>query len=322
MMKKNTGLVMILAFVVACSTAVKKNDAVKPAAAKDPQQTATAEQLRQDDAATVLVNTVVNHIHRLPNKRLTVADFTAIDGGESEIGKLIAEKITTKLSQIGELRVIERKQLNKILAEQKLSLSDITAEEEKEVGQILNVDAIISGTIAHLDEYVEINARMIDVTTGEIYCAINHKEKIDLQTQRLARLPESQQNRINQEVQRRETQRRQNPELFALRENLRKQLLVIKRRNPRRYDRVLRSIRNTERIKKENPRVFLLVTDPKNSPRLRKVRSRDPQLFRKVRKARRQVGFTVKQVPAYKEILRRERHEAALRIKAGKKQLQ
>lgn len=321
-MKKSTVILTIFILVAACSTAVKNDRAVKPTAVKDPNQTTTAEKVRQDDAATVLVKTVVKHIHKLPHKRITVADFTAIDGGESEIGKLMAEKITTKLSQVGELRVIERKQLNKILAEQKLSLSDITAEEEKEVGQILNVDAIISGTIAHLDDYVEINARMIDVTTGEIYCAINHKEKFELKTERMAQLPESQQIRINREVQERETERRQNPELFALRENLRKQLLAIKRQKPRQYDRVLKSIRKTERFKKENPRVFLLVTDPKNSARLRKVKYQNPQLFRKVRKARRELGLTVKQVPAYKEILRRERHELALRMKAGKKQLQ
>ena len=222
-MKKSSVLFAILLLVLGCSSTGKNHKAEVITPETVSRQAETTAPVRQDDAATVLVNTVVEHLHKLPNKRLTVTDFTDIDGGESEIGKLIAEKITTKLSQVCELRVIERKQLNKILAEQKLSLSDITAEEEKEVGQILNVDAIISGTIAHLDEYVEINARMIDVTTGEIYCAINHREKFDLKTKRLAQLPESQQILINQEVQKRETERRQNPELFSLRKNLRKQ---------------------------------------------------------------------------------------------------
>jgi TolB-like protein len=321
-MKKSSVFFTILLLVLGCSSTGKNNNAEVIAAEKVTRQATTDAPVKQDDAATVLVNTVVKHVHKLPNKRLTVAEFTTIDGGESDIGKLIAEKITTKLSQVGELRVIERKQLNKILAEQKLSLSDITAEEEKEVGQILNVDAIISGTIAHLDEYVEINARMIDVTTGEIYCAINYKEKFDLKTDRLAQLPASQQILINQEVQKRETERRQNPELFSLRENLRKQLLVIKRQNHRQYKQVLRSIQRTERIKKENPHFFLLVTDHRKSRRLKKVKYQDPQLFKKVRKARKQLGFTVKQVPAYKEILRRERHEIIGRMKAQKKRVQ
>lgn len=321
-MKKSSVFFTILLLVLGCSSTGKNNNAEVIAAEKGTRQATTDAPVKQDDAATVLVDTVVKHVHKLPNKRLTVAEFTTIDGGESDIGKLIAEKITTKLSQVGELRVIERKQLNKILAEQKLSLSDITAEEEKEVGQILNVDAIISGTIAYLDEYVEINARMIDVTTGEIYCAINHKEKFDLKTERMAQLPASQQRLINQEVQKRETERRQNPELFSLRENLRKQLLVIKRQNHRQYKQVLRSIQKTERIKKENPHFFLLVTDHRKSRRLKKVKYQDPQLFKKVRKARKQLGFTVEQVPAYKEILRRERHEIIGRMKAQKKRVQ
>ena len=321
-MKKSSVFFAILLLVFGCSSTGKNNKAEVITAEKVTRQAKTDAPVKQDDAATVLVDTVVKHVHKLPNKRLTVAEFTTIDGGESDIGKLIAEKITTKLSQVGELRVIERKQLNKILAEQKLSLSDITAEEEKEVGQILNVDAIISGTIAYLDEYVEINARMIDVTTGEIYCAINHKEKFDLKTERMAQLPASQQRLINQEVQKRETERRQNPELFSLRENLRKQLLVIKRQNHRQYKQVLRSIQKTERIKKENPHFFLLVTDHRKSRRLKKVKYQDPQLFKKVRKARKQLGFTVEQVPAYKEILRRERHEIIGRMKAQKKRVQ
>jgi TolB-like protein len=321
-MKKCSVLFAILLLVLGCSSTGKNNKAEVIAAEKVTRQAKTDAPVRQDDAATVLVNTVVKHVHKLPNKRLTVAEFTTIDGGESDIGKLIAEKITTKLSQVGELRVIERKQLNKILAEQRLSLSDITAEEEKEVGQILNVDAIISGTIAHLDEYVEINARMIDVTTGEIYCAINHKEKFDLKTERLAKLPASQQILVNQEVQKREKERRQNPELFSLRENLRKQLLVIKRQNHRQYKQVLRSIQRTERIKKENPHFFLLVTDHRKSRRLKKVKYQDPQLFKKVRKERKQLGFAVKQVPAYKEILRRDRREIIGRMKTQKKRVQ
>ena len=316
-MKKACVLVVLLLLALGCASTAKNNNAELSATETVSRQAETAAPAAQDDAATVMVNTVVEHVHKLPNKRLTVAEFTTIDGGESEIGKLIAEKITTKLSQVGGFRVIERKQLNKILAEQKLSLSDITMEDDKEVGQILNVDAIILGTVVHLDEYVEINARMIDVTTGEIYCAINHKEKFDLKTRRLSQLPAHQQTLINQEVKKREEERRQDPELFSLRENLRRQLQVIKRQNPQQYDQVIRSIRRTERIKREHPRFFLLVTDPKHSRRLRRVKRQDPQLFNKVKAVRMQVGYTVKQVPAYKEILRRERREISRRIKAG-----
>ncbi len=321
-MKKSSVLFAILFLVFGCSSTGKNHKAEVITPETVTRQAETTAPVRQDDAATVLVNTVVEHLHKLPNKRLTVTDFTDIDGGESEIGKLISEKITTKLSQVGEIKVIERKQLKKILEEQKLSLSDITEEEEKEVGKILNVDAIISGSVAHLDDYIEINARMIDVTTGEIYCAINHREKFDLKKKELAQLPEPQRIRINQEVQKREAERRRNPEGFFLQEKLKKQLLKIKRQDPRRYRNVVRSIHRMEQVKKQNPHFFLLVTEPQNSPKLRKIKHQKPQQFKKVMETRRQLGFAIKQVPVYQEILRRERHKIIGRIKAQKKRVQ
>jgi len=321
-MKKGFVFVGILLLIIACATTKQSNKTEVIAPAEDKSRAASVAPVVQNDTATVLVNTVVEHIHKLPNKRLTVTDFINIDGSESEIGKLMAEKITTKLSQVGEISVIERKQLNKIIAEQKLSLSDITAEEEKEVGQILNVDAIISGTVAHLDDYIEINARMIDVTTGEIYCAVNHREKFTLKKKELARLPDAQQQLISREVQKREIERRQNPELFSSREALKKQLLSIRRQDPQGYDQVIKTIRRTERIKKEKPGFFLLVTEPKKSARLKKIKHRNPQLSEKVKVMRRQLGFTVKQVPAYREILQHERHEIIRQINAEKKRIQ
>jgi len=117
-MKKSSVLFAILFLVLGCSSTGKNNKAEVIAAEKVPRQAETTAPVRQDDAATVLVNTIVEHVHKLPNKRLTVTDFTNIDGSESEIGKLISEKITTKLSQVGEIKVIERKQLKKILEEQ------------------------------------------------------------------------------------------------------------------------------------------------------------------------------------------------------------
>jgi TolB-like protein len=321
-MKKSIVFVVLVFLMLGCATTGENNKEKNLKSAEDNTQGIPVSPIKQDDTATVLVNTVIEHIHKLPNKRLTVTDFTAIDGGESEIGKLIAEKITTKLSQVDEIKVIERKQLKKILEEQKLSLSDITAEDEKEVGQILNVDAIISGSVAHLDDYIEINARMIDVTTGEIYCAINKREKFDLKKKDLARLPQTQQVLISQEFKKRETERKQNPELFSLKETMRKQLLEIKRQNSGEYDHVVRTIRRMERIKKENHRLFLLVTEPQNSPKLKKVKHQNPELSKKVSQMRKQLGFTINQVPAYREMLWRERHKMIRQIKVGRKQVQ
>jgi hypothetical protein len=66
--------------------------------------------------------------------------------------------------------VIERHLLNKIIAEQKLSLTGIVdPTSAKQLGKILSVDAIVSGSITDLAQSLRINARLISTETGEIF---------------------------------------------------------------------------------------------------------------------------------------------------------
>jgi hypothetical protein len=68
--------------------------------------------------------------------------------------------------------VIERQLLNKVIAEQKLSLSGIVdVASAKQLGKILGVDAIVSGTITNLAQSLKVNARLISTQTGEIFAA-------------------------------------------------------------------------------------------------------------------------------------------------------
>jgi curli biogenesis system outer membrane secretion channel CsgG len=103
-------------------------------------------------------------------KRVAVLDFdnAAVQSGISipfiemtppNIGKAAADLLITKLVQDGNVVVIERAAMDKVLAEQNLSNSGrtdpVTA---ARLGRILGVDAIILGTITHYD--------YVDKTTG------------------------------------------------------------------------------------------------------------------------------------------------------------
>ncbi len=114
-----------------------------------------------------------------------------------DIGKGISDILVTELVNDGTYRVIERKALDKILAEQDFSTSDrANPETAAKIGKILGVKYIIIGSVttfgldtkkvgvggvAWVDKFglgkvgtkktkakVVINARMIDVDTGEI----------------------------------------------------------------------------------------------------------------------------------------------------------
>jgi curli biogenesis system outer membrane secretion channel CsgG len=96
-------------------------------------------------------------------KRIAIFDFdnAAVQGGMSlpyvennppNIGKAAADLLITKLVQDGNVSVIERNAIDKLLAEQNLTNSDRTdPATAAKLGRILGVDAIIMGTITHYD---------------------------------------------------------------------------------------------------------------------------------------------------------------------------
>src|SRR5215813_9627382 len=76
------------------------------------------------------------------------SDVAAIWGTDQDIGKGIADLLVQKLVEDGQYSVIERKVLDKILAEQNFSNSDrADPSSAARLGKILGVDAIIIGSI-------------------------------------------------------------------------------------------------------------------------------------------------------------------------------
>jgi curli biogenesis system outer membrane secretion channel CsgG len=75
-------------------------------------------------------------------------DVRAIFGGNQDVGKGIADLIVARLVESGVYSVIERKALDKIMAEQNFSNSDrADATTAAKIGKLLGVDAILVGSI-------------------------------------------------------------------------------------------------------------------------------------------------------------------------------
>jgi curli biogenesis system outer membrane secretion channel CsgG len=144
-------------------------------------------------------------------KRVAVLDFdygtvqsyvSAIYGSNQDVGKGITDMLVEKLVKDGKYSVIERKALDKILAEQNFSNSDrANPATAAKIGQILGVDAIIMGSITKFGRddksksfgglgvgprafgiggvkkteakaVCAISARLVDTNTGEILAAV------------------------------------------------------------------------------------------------------------------------------------------------------
>jgi len=140
-------------------------------------------------------------------RRVAVMDFQygavmssvqALFGTNQDVGRGISDLIINRLINDGTYRVIERRDLDKLLQEQNFSNSDRADNSSAaKIGRLLGVDTIITGDITqfgrddrkvggggsfgHWDKYgvgnvgvkkskavVAVTARMVDVNTGEI----------------------------------------------------------------------------------------------------------------------------------------------------------
>ncbi|MBN2281404.1 MAG: hypothetical protein JXQ65_12560 [Candidatus Marinimicrobia bacterium] len=101
---------------------------------------------------------------------IAVLEFYGSDDHSIQLGPTIADELTVRLFNAKKFKVIERQLLNKVIEEQRLSLSGHLDEQSvKSIGKILGVDAIVTGTFSRINDQVNLYARLISTETGEIF---------------------------------------------------------------------------------------------------------------------------------------------------------
>ena len=115
------------------------------------------------------------------SRRVAILPFQVIGGKGSSSGRIVSERLIGPLTDEGEVEVVERAMLESVMREQQLQFSGaVDARTAKELGKILNVDALITGTVIALkDERVEINARLIDAESAKVLFAAAAKTEQD-----------------------------------------------------------------------------------------------------------------------------------------------
>lgn len=99
-------------------------------------------------------------------------DFST-DNKNSLVEKYITDALTESVFNTGKVKIIERDNLEKIINEQKFQASGLVDESQAaNIGNIAGVEYVCYGTIKEIDNGYTINARVVDVETGEI-CAMS-----------------------------------------------------------------------------------------------------------------------------------------------------
>src|ERR1035437_9319318 len=83
---------------------------------------------------------------------------------------ILSEALASELQNSGEVRVMERSQMERILSEQGFQKSGACSGTEcaVEVGQLLGIDSMVVGSVGKLGRTFVLVARMVDVTSGEV----------------------------------------------------------------------------------------------------------------------------------------------------------
>ncbi len=104
-----------------------------------------------------------------PSIKIAIPGIMNPDGEKTALGNLIMETITTYLVQSGDLNVIERRLLDKVLYEfELLDSGHIDTDAAREVGNVLGADALVLGTVTKVGNNFIVNVRLVDTLTGSI----------------------------------------------------------------------------------------------------------------------------------------------------------
>jgi len=117
-----------------------------------------------------LTDQIIISLSQKQKSKIAVIEFSDLQGTVTKFGKYLAEELITRLYLTNKFEVIERQLLNKVLHEHQLNISGlIDVSSAKELGRILGVDAIASGSVTDLGNSLKVNARLISTETGKIF---------------------------------------------------------------------------------------------------------------------------------------------------------
>jgi TolB-like protein len=112
-------------------------------------------------------------------KKIAIIEFSDLNDNVNDLGRFLAEELINELLKNKKdkgYEIVERRQLNKVLKQLKLSSSGLLEPKSmKEVGKVLNVDSIVTGSLTDLGNDIKVNARIISVESAKIIATASTK---------------------------------------------------------------------------------------------------------------------------------------------------
>lgn len=136
------------------------------------QKLAKKQQKTIAESLVPLANNLIPENYYKVKPSFAITAFTT-DYKNTLVDNYVTDALTEALFNTGKIKIIERANLETILKEQKFQASGLVNEATaKSIGMIAGVDFVCYGTLKDLGEEITVNARVVDVETGEV-CAIS-----------------------------------------------------------------------------------------------------------------------------------------------------
>ncbi|MGV8080930.1 MAG: FlgO family outer membrane protein [Syntrophales bacterium] len=108
--------------------------------------------------------------------RIAVVDFTDLNGAAFDLGKFLAEEVSSRLAPGDNIQLVERRLIRTLAEEMKYQRSGmIDPRAAKRLRGQLGVDALCTGKVTELQRTVRIHARLIDTENGRVFAAASVK---------------------------------------------------------------------------------------------------------------------------------------------------
>jgi TolB-like protein len=117
------------------------------------------------ETGTSLRVAVLDIVSRIPPDVMQTGVDTAV----------FSESLLTELVKTGQVTVLEREGLVRILSEQKLQLSGLTEEDATRVGKLAGAETVIYGSLSKLEGLYILTVKAVDVSTGTVQASDQEK---------------------------------------------------------------------------------------------------------------------------------------------------
>lgn len=137
-----------------------------------PQSSPQSSPDELDRAIDVLAQQIVERLVESQKTKVGINEFLTLKGETNDLGKFLSEELSTRIINSRKTQVVERRLLQKVLAEQEMGASQLVDDETAaKIGKLLGADTLCTGTLTDLGSEIKVNARLINAETAEVYGA-------------------------------------------------------------------------------------------------------------------------------------------------------